>query len=426
MLVYDDKTPNAITTGTKLLFPSVYSSGDVTFKASYIISSDLKSQGTVTALFDLVVLGDVHVDELDVKGRFICMGQCIVARSIVVQNDMWCENVQADSITCHDRIVAQSISADTIFADGSIIIGKTLAIEKKAQTIQNVICGETAYGAGKIIASTILTVEPLDLDDGEEALESPFQYSKKTGSGLTIGISKDLAKFVTDNDYAGYISALIDNSEEVTHKRLKKYLTVLKAIEKATPSTITEFRDSSLLIWLIEMSKNDYFKGWNTVAEWAKSFLYHFQNLAEGKISGAAQGKPAERLLKGYIVSHTKYGTGVVENVVSSGTGAKLSKMAIVKFDEYGTKKFPIPGSLKYFLVLSESSTVSSEELKKSMTCEITDYEEWLTALEVINENKGLLGDNLYNVIFELLLEKIGLKAKFVEDRFKEKGWTNG
>ena len=62
--------------------------------------------------------------------------------------------------------MAQSIDADIVQADGNIIIGKTLAVEEKAQTYQKVICGETAYGAGKIIASTILTSEPLDLDDG--------------------------------------------------------------------------------------------------------------------------------------------------------------------------------------------------------------------------------------------------------------------
>ena len=162
MIIYDDKTPNAITSGTQLLISSSHSSEDVTFRASYIVSSDLTCQGKVTALFDLFVFGDVHADEIEVKGRFICMGHCIVTGAIVVQNDIWCEDVQAASITCHDRIVAQSIDVDTIIADGSIIIGKTLAIEQKAQTNQNVICGETAYGAGRIIASSILTAEPLD------------------------------------------------------------------------------------------------------------------------------------------------------------------------------------------------------------------------------------------------------------------------
>ena len=419
MVVYDDKTPNAIQSGTQLLIPGSLSTEDVTFKASYIITSDLSCKGKVTALFDLVVFGDVQADEVVVNGRFICMGHCVVSGAIVVQNDMWCEDVRAASITCHNRIVGQSIDADTIFADGSIIIGKTLAIEKNAQTNQIVICGETAYGAGKIIASSILTAEPLDLDDGEEALESPFHYTPKSSTGAINEVSKKSAKYEKDNDYSGYISELMIETEAAIQKRLKKYLVVLKAVEMATPSSITEFRDAALLIWLIEMSQSDYFAGWNTVTEWTTAVLGHFQNMAEGKPSVATQGKPADKLLKGYTVSHTKFGIGVVKDIVYAGP----AKMAKINFEEYGEKKFPLPDSLKFFLVLSEATASSSEEIKSSMTCDITDYDEWLSALEVINKNKERLGGSLYNAIFELLIEKIGLKAKFVEDRFKEKGW---
>ncbi len=419
MVVYDDKTSNAISSGTQLLIPSSHTSEDVTFKASYIISSDLNCKGKVTALFDLVVFGDVHADEIDVKGRFICMGHCVVSGAIVVQNDMWCEDVQAASIVCHDRIVAQSIDADTIFAEGSIIIGKTLAIEEKAQTNQTVLCGETAYGAGKIMASSILTVEPLDLDDGEEALESPFQYTPKSTSGDTNEVSKESAKYMKGNDYSGYLSSLIENTEKSAEKRLKKYMAALKAVEMATPSSISEFRDVALLIWLIEMSQTRLFNGWNTVTEWTEAVLNHFRNLAEGKLSTTIQGKPADKLLKGYTVTHSKFGVGVVEDTMAAGS----VKMARINFEGYGVKKFPLPDSLKFFLILSETPAPSSEDIKQSMSCDIDDYDEWLSALEVINENKEQLGKSLYNAIFELLIEKIGLKAKFVEDRFKEKGW---
>ena len=285
------------------------------------------------------------------------------------------------------------------------------------------ICGETAYGAGRIIASSILTVEPLDLDDGEEALESPFSYSPKALSEPTVKFTAESVKYEKNNDYSGYIAALIKNSEETVQKKLKKYLTVLKAVEMASPSSISEFRDASLLIWMVELSHSEYFKGWNTIVEWTEAVLTHFQNVAEGKLTNSMQGKPAEKLLKGYTVSHAKYGIGIVENIVSSGAGTQSTKMAMINFEEYGVKKFPIPDALKYFMVLSETSSYSREEIRGSLTCNINDYKEWLTALEIINENKGLLGDNLYSTIFELLIQKIGLKAKFVEDRFKEKGW---
>lgn len=419
MEVYDEKNPTAIPSGTYLLIPNCQGSEDVTFKASYIISSDLICKGKVTALFDLVVFGDVRANEIDVKGRFICMGRCIVSETIVVHNDMWCEDVQASSIICHDRIVAQTVDANTIFADGSIIIGKTLVIEEKAQTDQNILCGETAYGAGKIIASSILTVEPIDLDDGEDALESPFKYTPIPETDVIIEGSKESTKYEKDNDFAGYISVLMTNTEKTIHKQLKKYLTVLKTVEKAKSVSISELRDVSILIWLIEISQSDIFKGWDIVTEWTETVLIHFQNIAQGKLSTSIQGKPAEMIQKGYIVSHKKLGIGVVENIVSSSSG----KMAKINFEEYGAKTFPLPDSLKFFLVLSETSAFTSEEIKSSMTCEINDYDEWLSALQIINESKGRLGESLHNAIFELLIEKIGLKAKFVEDRFKEKGW---
>ena len=195
MRLYDDKTKNAISTGNKLLIPDIDSTEDIVFKASYIVSASISCKGKITALFDLIVFGDVRAEEIDVKGRFVCMGQCTVSNSIIVQNDIWCEHLQANTITCHDRIIAQSIDANTVFAESNIIIGKTLAIEKKAQTYQTVICGETAYGAGSIAATKILTSEPLDLDEGEEAIEKPFQYMPKNNACGISYLSEESAKY---------------------------------------------------------------------------------------------------------------------------------------------------------------------------------------------------------------------------------------
>ena len=424
MLVYDDKTSTAVSSGTQLIIPSIHTSEDVIFKASYIVSCELKCQGKVTALFDLIVFGDFYADEIDVKGRFVCIGRCTVSGSIIVQNDIWCEDIQATSITCHDRIVAQSIDADSILADGNIIIGKTLAVGEKAQTDQNILCGETAYGSGKIIASSIITIEPLDLDDGEEALEFPFHYLPITNNPSTNVIFKETAKYEKNNDYTRYIATLMKNAEEAELKRLEKYATVLKTVEKALPLSNSEFRDAALLIWLIDISESQYFNNWSKIKEWTEIILFHFKNITEDEFTASKPGTPAIKLLKGYIINHEKFGTGVVEDIIIPKAGSNFKKMVLVKFDQYGKKKFPIPESLKFFSVISETELPASGEIKDSITCDITNYEEWLTALKIINDNKERLGKALYDAIFELLIEKIGLKAKFIETRFKEKGWN--
>ena len=423
MILYDDKAKDAIKAENQLIFPNVNESDDIIFKASYIISGNLHCSGKIAALFDLIVFGDVIAEEVDIKGRFVCMGRCSISGTITVQSDIWAEDIQAKCVICQDRIVAQSIDADTVVAYGNIIIGKTLAIEEKAKTYQNVICGETAYGAGKIVASSILTAEPLDLDEGEEALESPFQYTPKSSYSGTAELSKESAKYRKNNDYSGFLSTLLKTPDKSMKARFSHYLTVLKAVEMAYPEKISELRDAALLIWLIEISNSDHFKDWPKIKEWTEFVLSHFKEMAEGKPFGVHEPRPASKLDIGYTVLHKQYGKGVVRSILQSSSAGKVSHMALVEFELHGEKKFPLPDSLGVFSILSEHEISSEDEVKSLIECNINGYFEWLSALQSIYTHKEYLGISLYNIIYNLLLAKLGLKPKFVEDRFKEKGW---
>lgn len=424
MKLYDDKTKNAINNGMQLLLPVVDANEDIIFKASYVIAGDLQCSGKVSALFDLIVLGDASAKEIDVKGRFVCMGHCTVNGAIIVQNDIWGEDLRADSITCRDHIVAQSIDVDTIISDGNIIIGKTLAIEEKAQTSQKVICGETAYGAGKIAASCILTAEPLDLDDGEDALESPFQYAPQVASKGIFGVSVGSVEYSLSNDYIGFISELKKISDATAQKDLERYLTVLRVVDKAFQNSISEFRDVAILIWLLEISNSAYFKGWPKILEWTECILVHYKDMVEGKISSLHEPQPATKLEKGYTVLHKKFGKGVVRSILQTSINGKNSRMVIVHFELYGEKKFPLPDSLKFFSIISEGQVTSTEEINATIQCNISSYSEWVLSLQIVERYKDKLGINLYSIMQDLLLAKIGLKSKFIEDRIKEKGWS--
>ena len=422
MVVYDDKTKKTIKSGSQLLITEINCSEDVTFKASYVVSSDLRCGGKITALFNLVVFGDVDAEEIDVKGRFVCMGKCSVSGAIVVQDDIWVEDLRANSITCHNRIVAQSIDVDSIVADGNIIVGKTLAIEEKAQTSQNVMCGETAYGAGRVVASRILTVEPLDLDDGEEALESPFQYVPKVSSCVTPELARLSAKYASTNDYSSFLTKLLKSADKSEKEQYKKYLMVLKTVESAYPSEISKFKDVSLLFWMIEISNSELFNGWSDVKEWTDALLNHFKSIAEGNSNGSQDLKPATKIEEGYYVLHFKFGKGVVRTVRKAVVKGKPCYVATIDFESNGEKKFPFPESLKFFSVISENEA-SSDKQKSSLQCDIRSYPQWVSYLHLINQYQDYLGTDLYEMAYGLLLAKLGLKPKFVEDRFKEKGW---
>ena len=50
MMLYDDRTKDALKAENKFIFPEINVSDDITFKASYIISGDLHCAGKVSAL----------------------------------------------------------------------------------------------------------------------------------------------------------------------------------------------------------------------------------------------------------------------------------------------------------------------------------------------------------------------------------------
>jgi hypothetical protein len=289
MITFDDKTKGIVASGSRFILPHCVEYDEVTFKASYIVVPDIKCTGKITALFDLTILGNVEATEIDVKGRFVCLGECKVTGSIVVQNEIWANDVRANNIESHDRIVAQEIEGDTIIADGSIIVGKILAVEKLAKSEKNILCGETAYGAGRVAANAIITGEPLDLDDGEDAVEFPNKYKpiafratptpnavKDTHRDL---ISLGKSDYAPNGDFLGYLNVLMNDvfDEDAKVKFLRWHDVVSKA-EAVKQTSLSSCTDIALVVWLAEIVWSEYFKKWNAADELFATFENHFKD----------------------------------------------------------------------------------------------------------------------------------------------------
>lgn len=287
MTTYDDKTKGIVASGGRLVLPQCQEYDDVTFKASYIVVPDIMCQGKITALFDLTVLGNVEAAEIDVKGRFVCLGECKVSGSIMVQNEIWANNLCALKIESHDRIVAQEIDGNTILADGSIVVGKILAVEKLAKTERNILCGETAYGAGKVAANTIITGEPLDLDDGEDAVELPNSYKPTTTTNTRTvqGEQADLVAlgetdYAPTGDFFGYLSVLSNAAFDAdTKAKFKRWQDVLSEAEVVKQTTLNVYANIALVIWIAEIAGSEYFKEWDAVYELFDTFENYFRGL---------------------------------------------------------------------------------------------------------------------------------------------------
>ncbi len=354
MTTYDDKTKVIVDSGGRFILPICKEYDDVTFKASYVVVPSIKCKGKITALFDLIVLGDVEAKEIDVKGKFVCLGNCAVSGSVVVQNEIWANDLRASSIESHDRIVAQEIDAGTIISDGSIVVGKILAVEKLAKSDKYIVCGETAYGAGKVAANTIITGEPIDLDDGEDAVESPNLYRPVAAQPQPLQttvtptepidlIAHGESEYAPSGDYTGYLDFLVATvNDEESKLKFARWKEVLSEAEAIRQSGIDEYTNIAIIIWLVEIAWSDYFKNWDTVDDIFDTFEIHFKGLLESDIAaiGCAidcYGKWLEALTIlnrfGVLIDGAVY--GVAFKLVVSNLGLK-AKFVSERLSEKG------------------------------------------------------------------------------------------
>ena len=420
MAVYDDKTSGIIKAGDRdncFIISNVKSRTEAVFKASYIVASSMRISGKITALFDLIVLGDVEADDIEVKGKFICMGDCTVENSIIVQDKMFAKQVKAKNIEVHDQITAQEIDVDVIKADGNIIVGQTLATEELAFSEQNVLCGETAYGAGKISANSIITVEELDMDDGVDAVVNPniivFE-GQNVKSGFDFG-----KKHIDKNDYEAYFSDLWVDCDDVMQYNIVRWRRALSEVEKIVKGKDLECFDLGLLLTLTEINFSSYFKGWDTISQWWNSLFKHFNSIANGEGLGVEKKISMADFTINQRVRHDKYGTGKV-----TGTRkASGETMADIMFDGGKTISFKLDIAIKFFS-LEKESKYTPEELKEKLFIAPIEYGEWLAFLSIMEMYDHMYSPNLNKILNDLLYSKIGLKTKFIEERIKDNGWN--
>lgn len=298
MTTYDDKATGIVASGGKFILPHCIDCDDLTFKASYIVESNIKCKGKITALFDLIVIGDVEASEIDVKGRFICIGKC-KANTMIVYDEIWSEEIVASSIETNSRITAQELKAKTIVAEGSILIARTLDVDSTAESSKAIICGETAFGAGIISAPILFTGEPLDLDNGEDAVitkdtvkDQKFEDSNHPNDNhISSGAEANLiqmgeANFKQENDYCGYLDFAISKAhDEEEREKFKRWKTTLFEVELYCCS-IDNCTNAVQLIWLSEVASSDHFRNWPKIDEMFIMFDQHFADLMHENADG--------------------------------------------------------------------------------------------------------------------------------------------
>ena len=416
MAVYDDKTSGIIKSGNYSMISSVKSRTEAVFKASYIVASGIQVEGKITALFDLIVIGDVAAHDIDVKGKFVCLGNCQVGNSVTVQDKLFVKEIRAKSIEVHDDITAQEIDVDVLRADGNVIVGQTLATEELAYSEQNILCGETAYGAGRISAHAIITGEELDMDDGEDAVVEPNKIVFDSSDDRKSVNGK---KYAEKNDFESYLGELFDNCgmDDIKQYTVVRWLRILKKVCEVEQQTNFECYDVGLVLGLTEICFSEYFSGWETIAKWQKDFLDKFNKMANGESVSQETKLTVKTLSVGQRLVHSTYGIGSIIDIKK-----KDKTLVEVLFDSGKKLSFQMEIALKFF---SRADAPTSEEIISKLYIKPEEFEEWANYIQILEVYGHMFSPKLNELAMDLLCSKIGVKSKFVLDRIKENGWSD-
>ena len=363
--------------------------------------------------------------------RFECLAirQNVAKRygNIQFKNDIWVEDLQAKIVEAHERVVAQEIETETITAEGSIIVGRILAVDELALSHGKIICGETAYGSGRIAASVVMTGEPIDLDDGEDAIDHPNVYEPDAAeAGAAIGrdtLINTSREYSATNNYKEYIDFIMETVPwEDKANSFGKWAERLETIESVMDDC-SSCRDLSLLVWLTEIVNSEVFCGWETLEQWYEQLTEVFEKLCHNKPPVEVEPTDLKSLALNDVVSHDVFGQGSIESITNTPSGKQFS----VRFQRCGVKKFMfVPSTMVHFkLIAREGANYAGEfvDYKNSITCTASDYAEWIDLLRVLNTYGKYFETDLFNLAFDLVTAQLGLKGKFVSDRFREKGW---
>ena len=418
MAIYDDKTLGIIKSGNYFFVNNVKSRTEAIFKASYIVGSNLHIDGRITASFDLVVLGDVEAQDIDIKGSFICLGNCHVDNSITVQGKMSVKGVRAKKIEIHDEITAQEIDVDTINVDGNIIVGQTLAVEILAKSGQKILCGETAYGAGKISAHEIITGEELDMDDGRESIVEPQRIP--VGDRYERPAESLGKKYSIKNDYTSYLNELRNNdNDKVLQSSLSRWERTLNQVNGILKQSKFSCYDIGILLSLTEITNSVYFIGWDKIAQWQQYFLEKFNKMSNGEELEIPKALTLNNLTINQRVRHKTYGSGIIKTLSKTGI-----VKATVAFDNGKTVEFQMDIAIRHFS-LAEEDVLSPEEILNMLFIQPHEYGEWISYLNVLRIYHDKFSKNLYNLSINLLYSSIGLKHKFIMEKLNENGWKD-
>lgn len=232
------------------------------FNESYTIIGGRLRAPSVYACYDLTIIGDMEVEEIEVKGNLYVTGD-IKAKQLSCLKAITCNGDIDAKVISGSEIVANNIACHSITCLGNIIAKTTIDIGESLETKKSVITGEGILGSGQFSARNAVTIEYFDFYGDVQGKVLELETDVTFGEPHTAPLKEETlvevfdrlkAKIVEEIKQAGEMGeeqlielvnqlSSIDEDMLSDWKRLTESLTELSYLDK-----ITNLRDYLIII----------------------------------------------------------------------------------------------------------------------------------------------------------------------------------
>lgn len=241
---------------------AIQSDKRLVFNESYTVVGRKVLASSVYACYDLTVIGNFEIEEIEVKGNLYVMGDIKTKRLSCLKTIVCSGKIEAE-IIYGSEIVANEIVCSSISCTGNVVVTTTIDVDESFKSDKSIMAGEGILGRGQFSAKNAAAVEYFDFDGevlgkvmeldtdsvfGELHTNLPREDTyEEASSKLKEKISEELQKAgeIGEDQLVDFVNRLSETDVDMLSdwKKLTEDLVKLSYIDK-----ITNFRDYLIVI----------------------------------------------------------------------------------------------------------------------------------------------------------------------------------
>lgn len=248
-LIQYDTSTNVV--GGMNIAEAIQENKRLVFNESYTVAGPVLSAPSVYACYDLTVLGDLQVDDIEVRGSLVVLGNIKTKRLSCLKTITCGGNIEAE-VVFGNEIIAKDIFCKSVSCTGSIIARATLDIGDSLEAEKAVITGEGILGTGHFSAKYAATAEYFDFQ-GEVLgkvieLETDATFGTSNKNALPESMSFDEINAILKEK----IALELVKAGEVDEDKLLDFIKQISAVDN---DMLCDWRE--LTEKLVELSYQD-------------------------------------------------------------------------------------------------------------------------------------------------------------------------